>query len=166
MEGAGAGGKRVSLTNQIEDIRRVFDTFDTDKNGTLDVEETKQALKTLSGDEENYYAIQPTDDEIQSIIGSVDANKDGCLNFEEFLVLVRQINEIGNEVRQQFDFFDKNGDGFIEKSELKKGLKQLNQKIEKKTIKRMIKDADIDGDGKISFSEFQRILISENSLGS
>ena len=152
----------LPINERRKEIQHVFNKFDKDKNGTLDVEETKNALKCLSGDNDTY-VVQPTDEEIQIIIGSVDENNDGCLNFEEFLVLVEQINEIGDEVRQQFEFFDKNGDGFIEKKELKKGLKQLNQKIEKSTIKRMIKEADVDGDGKISFQEFQRILISDSS---
>ena len=151
-----------TTSERRRDILRVFEKFDKDKNGTLDVDETKHALKCLSGDSETI-AVQPSDEEIQIIIQSVDTNDDGCLNFEEFLVLVQQINEIGDEVRQQFEFFDKNGDGFIEKSELKKGLKKLNQKIEKTTLKRMIREADVDGDGKISFQEFQRILISDNS---
>lgn len=82
-----------------------------------------------------------------------------CLNFSEFCTLLEQINQTGDEVREQFAFFDRNGDGYIEKSELKKGLKMLNQKMDKAQMKRMIKDADLDGDGKISFEEFQQILM-------
>ena len=68
--------------NRKNEVQKVFEKFDTDKNGILDVQETKKALKCLSGEEN--YLIQPTDEEIKTIIGSVDSNSDGCLNFGEF----------------------------------------------------------------------------------
>lgn len=142
-------------------IQQCFKKFDTDNSGLLEISEVKIALKEFASQDGDCYKIDPTDEEIKSIISGVDDNHDYRLSLTEFTELINAINQTGEEMKRQFEFFDKDGDGNISKSELKKSLKQLNQDFSKCTIKRMINDADLDGDGRISFEEFQRILISE-----
>lgn len=148
-----------------------FKKYDKDNSGYLDLNEVKIALKDLASSDQSSnssdvsYNIDPTDAEIKNIIMSVDDNDDCKLSLEEFHNLIDAINSTGEEVRKQFEFFDKDGNGQISKKELKKSLKQLNQKISKCQLKRMIKEADLNGDGQVSFEEFQRILISEAMIG-
>lgn len=47
--------------------------------------------------------------------------------------------------------FDKNGDGFITADELKKVMTNLGEKLSDEEIDDMIKEADLNGDGKVDF---------------
>ena len=55
-------------------------------------------------------------------------------------------------------FQDNNG--FITPQELSQMMNQLGQKLNASDIESMIKEADLDLDGKISFQEFKTILTS------
>lgn len=48
--------------------------------------------------------------------------------------------------------FDKNGDGFITSDELKNVMTNLGEKLSDEEIEDMIKEADLNGDGKVDFS--------------
>ena len=58
-----------------------------------------------------------------------------------------------NLARKAFQELDKDKSGFITAEELKSGLmEKLEQKVDQ-----MIKEADVDGDHKISFLEFAKV---------
>lgn len=127
---------------------------DSDNSGFLEIKEIKKALEDLAGD----FQIQPSDKEVREIINEIDTDKDAKLNLQEFIDLHDQIKESGDAIRTQFDYFDRNGDGKVNRAELKKALGDLNEQLSSNELKRMIKDADVDGDGEIDFNEFQKIL--------
>ena len=53
--------------------------------------------------------------------------------------------------------FDKNNDGFITADELQHVMTNLGEKLSEEEIADMIKEADLDGDGKVSYTgEFER----------
>ncbi|KAK1363401.1 EF-hand domain-containing protein [Heracleum sosnowskyi] len=63
------------------------------------------------------------------------------------------------EVRQAFDLFDENCDGYIDETELDSVLKRLGLKEFSKTdCQRMIKIYDRNGDGLVDFSEFCKLV--------
>lgn len=62
-----------------EELRIVFDIFDSDNNGYIDMEELKNVLANLTG-------TVPTEDEVQKLMQAVDTNKDGRISFEEFKI--------------------------------------------------------------------------------
>ncbi|ESO10357.1 hypothetical protein HELRODRAFT_91884, partial [Helobdella robusta] len=47
--------------------------------------------------------------------------------------------------------FDKDGNGLIDKSELKSTMRSLGENLSDKDVKAMIKAADKNGDGKIDY---------------
>ena len=63
-----------------------------------------------------------------------------------------------NEIQEKFNFFDKNGDGFITSKELQRAMKKLGQKMDKKEISGMMERLDENNDGKISFDEFCKLF--------
>jgi len=81
------------------------------------------------------------------------------LTFEDFISIIKVVQDQDRQLREKFNFFDKNGDGKISKKELKKSLTQLKEKHDSKTIKMMMKDADLNGDGEIDFDEFKAIMM-------
>ncbi|KAA8547976.1 hypothetical protein F0562_004405 [Nyssa sinensis] len=69
-----------------------------------------------------------------------------------------------DEVKEAFDVFDENRDGFIDAGELQRVLRVLGFKdgIERENCRRMIATFDENGDGRIDFKEFVKFM--ENSL--
>ena len=50
-----------------------------------------------------------------------------------------------------FQVFDKNGDGYISASELRHVMTTLGEKLTDDEVDEMIREADIDGDGKVNY---------------
>ncbi|KAG0488329.1 hypothetical protein HPP92_007140 [Vanilla planifolia] len=145
---------------ELADLRDQFDAIDVDKNGAISLEEMRQALaKDLPW--------RMKDSRVLEILQAIDSNTDGLVDFSEFVaatVHVHQLEEHDSEkwnLRSQaaFDKFDVDGDGYITPEELRlhTGLKG--------SIDPLLEEADIDKDGKISLSEFRRLLRTA-SMGS
>ncbi|XAR71252.1 hypothetical protein NMG60_11028433 [Bertholletia excelsa] len=64
------------------------------------------------------------------------------------------------EVKEAFDVFDNNGDGYIDERELQRVLCNLGLKegVEVERCRRMIGATDNNGDGRIDFSEFVKLM--------
>jgi len=97
---------------------------------------------------------------VLEIIQAIDSNTDGLVDFKEFVAAtlhIHQMAELDSErwgIRCQaaFSKFDLDGDGYITPEELRMhtGLKG--------SIEPLLEEADIDKDGKISLSEFRKLL--------
>ena len=56
-----------------------------------------------------------------------------------------------DELRDVFKVFDKDNSGFISASELKEVSSKLGRNLTDEDVKKMMKEADLDQDGKISY---------------
>lgn len=65
----------TSQVNRVN-LKKVFQSFDKDNNGFIDVTEISAAAKELG--------IDATDSDIKEIFDKIDKNHDGQINFEEF----------------------------------------------------------------------------------
>lgn len=54
--------------------------------------------------------------------------------------------------------FDVDGNGLIDREELRKVMSSLNESLSEEELDAMIKEADINGDGQISFDEFKIMM--------
>jgi len=63
------------------------------------------------------------------------------------------------DARLAFSSFDLNHDGYIDKEELAQAMEMIGFKMTPDEIEEMIREADKDGDGKISFDEFREKMI-------
>jgi len=100
---------------------------------------------------------QPTEAELLDMINEVDADGDGTIDFDEFLEMMAQKMkglDDEEEIKEAFKVFDKNGDGFIEASELRQVMQSLGEKLTEEEVEDMIKEADVDGDGRVNYQEF------------
>ena len=57
--------------------------------------------------------------------------------------------------------FDRDGDGLISAEELKLTMNNLGEPLTDREVRSMIEEADLDGDGRINFHEFQRLMANQ-----
>lgn len=55
------------------------------------------------------------------------------------------------ELREAFQVFDKDGNGYISKEELHQVMNNLGEKLTDEEIADMIREADVDGDGQVNY---------------
>merc|ERR1719347_2504458 len=140
---------------QIETFKEKFFFFDINGDGKITMNELRKVMLSLQQN--------PSDRELKNIIEEVDADKDGALNFEEFLTLMKlKIKEDNSdaEIREAFVIIDSNEDGYITAKELQNFMKGLYETVTKDELREMIAIADKDGDSKISFEEFKSQYLS------
>ncbi|MCO5561916.1 hypothetical protein L7F22_015541 [Adiantum nelumboides] len=144
--------------NQIqtaEEIRGAFDVFDINKNGSITVEELRTVMSVLG---QSF-----TDRELRETLRQVDCNGNGTIELEEFSrVIVHEASRASflgqDDISSAFCAFDMNQDGFISSDELLYVLQSLGETPSREDVLGMIEQADQDGDGRLSFPEFQTIM--------
>lgn len=62
------------------------------------------------------------------------------------------------ELKEAFDAFDKDGDGFINATELQAMMQNLGDRVTLDEAKQLIEDVDLDKDGVVNFSEFSVMM--------
>jgi len=88
-----------------------------------------------------------------------DTDKSGTVEFDEFAKMMENQTSGGDEeMLSAFKAFDKNGDGFITKEELKLAMKNMGENLSAKELEEMMKSADTSGDGRIDYKEFAEMM--------
>ena len=119
----------------------------------------------------------PTEDEVLNLVIEFDVNGDGTIDFDEFLEMMRkQAEQQDNsaELREAFKIFDRDGNGYIDAAELKKViffisvLSQIlitfkvvtlyGERLSLEEAEELLNEADMDGDGKLDFDEFVKMM--------
>ncbi|KAK8769321.1 hypothetical protein V5799_014214 [Amblyomma americanum] len=59
-----------------------------------------------------------------------------------------------DQFKQVFRVFDRNGDGFVSCAEIRQAMTTLGQKLSTEDVDEMIRVADKDAKGKLTFDEF------------
>jgi Ca2+-binding EF-hand superfamily protein len=102
------------------------------------------------------------------MINTVDADGDGTVDFEEFIQLMEmKMNDSDEEqdIIEVFKVFDNDGNGYITAAELRHVMTNLEEKLTDDEIDEMINEADIDGDGQISYNEFKKMMMETGAVG-
>ncbi|RAL37280.1 hypothetical protein DM860_004202 [Cuscuta australis] len=140
-------------------LQGVFATFDRDRDGYITKEELKASLEKMG--------ISTEDGDVAEMVERVDGNKDGLVDLEEFSALYGEFD--GDLMREAFDVFDGDRDGFISEMELRRVLSCLGLLQQQgnmlEACKEMIRSVDVDGDGMVNFDEFKRMMMMDNNGG-
>jgi len=153
----GALRKGNFTDNQSQLFLEVFTFFDQDNNGYIELDELFNVFGNLG--------VEVSKEELKEKIDEVDIERNGKVSFSEFVALMREtITDIHDEKRlkEAFTIFDSDGNGEIDIGELGTMMKKLGQELEIDQIKEMIKAADLDRDGKISWDEFKKFMQAPN----
>merc|ERR1719422_1394077 len=95
------------------------------------------------------------------MIQEVDSDGNGKIEFSEFLTMMTRkmgTRSFNDEALEAFKVLDKDGSGSICESELRQIMSNIGEDITDEEIKEMMNEADLDGDGQVSFKEFAAII--------
>ena len=79
---------------------------------------------------------------------------DGSIDFMEFLeVMAKKMGEhtFEDDLRDAFQLFDRDSNGFISKRELTFVMTSLGEQMSDAAVENMIKEVDLDGDGRVNY---------------
>merc|ERR1712072_659097 len=142
---------------EIAKWRKNFKLFDKDSSGKIPVHEMATVLRACGQN--------PTEAEVAILIEKVDKNKNGFIEFEEFCDLMSKTNKDPEQMKDlimnAFRTFDADNSGFIDKKELMQTLTTMGDKVDEKMVTAMIEEADVDGDGKINYAEFSKLMLKD-----
>jgi len=132
---------------QIAELRDAFFAIDTDHSGTISMEELEKALIKRG---------VPTD-KVEAIFSTVDQDRTGVISYSEFLAAsIRQRQFLTEErLMEAFERLDTDGSGYITAENLRE---VMGDDYDAARVEAMISEADIMGDGRISFDEFLKLM--------
>ncbi|CAI2359939.1 unnamed protein product [Moneuplotes crassus] len=136
-----------------EEVKRQlesFDKLDKNKDGYITLKELHKGLGKK-------YTIE----DAQAIMDSVDTNKNGAIDYNEFLAatLDAEIAKNLRKLEMAFKYFDNNSDGYIDDSELKGVLESSDIGVEDATaFKSMLMECETMEKGKLNYKEFLRCM--------
>ena len=106
----------------------------------------------------------PTETELQDMMNEVDADGNGTIDFPEFLTMMtRKMKDTDSEekTKEVFRLFDKDGNGFISPAGLRHFMTTIGDKLTDEEVDKIIREADIDGDGRVNYEEFVKMMKEE-----
>jgi calcium-dependent protein kinase len=133
----------------IEPLREIFHSMDSDKTGFISASELHEALKIRGAD--------ISDEQVSKIISEVDEHKNGKINYSEFLAATVDVNQFMSEEKlwMIFKHFDVDDTEYISKENISEAFQKMGKKISNEEIDAAIGVHDIKNDGRISFEEFK-----------
>ena len=149
------------IVNQIvskeerKELLRQFQDWDKNGDGVLSRKEI------IDGYKKTYGTVD--ENEIDNMIHVIDLDGNGVIDYNEFLNCAINKDKILSNERLEVAFkaFDTDGSGKISVDEIMtiftKGAKN-NEAANKDVFEKMLKEADDNGDGEISFNEFKAIM--------
>ena len=142
---------------QIAEFKEAFALFDTDGDGIITTKELRAVMNSLG---QNH-----TDAELQDMLNAVDADRNGDVDFPEFLTLMfGKMKDTSKDepLIEAFRVFDKDGNGYISAAEFRRVMTNLGEKLTDEEVEEMIRESDIqDGDGQINYEEFVKMMMAK-----
>ncbi|KAL8283328.1 hypothetical protein RQP46_005738 [Phenoliferia psychrophenolica] len=133
-----------------------FKLFDKANDGVISPEEIGVVMRSLGQ--------TPSNDELLAMVAEYDKDGNGSIDFPEFLTMMAskmKDDDVDDDIQEAFDVFDKDRSGTISAAELKTVMVSLGEKLSDDDIAAMMREADVDGDGTISYTEFTKMMGSK-----
>ena len=136
--------ERQKLMNEI------FDLYDTEHTGFVDIKDSLKMLAAMGK------VLEPEDENDFMMVA--DPNKEGVISKQNFFKGVEGLFTIPNdyltEIKQAFEFFDKNNNGKISCRDFKKILVKLSKEYTEQEAEELCKTLDLNSDGEININDF------------
>ena len=147
------------IDDQISEFKKASSLFNKDRDGCIT---TKKLGTVMRSPDQNPNEAKP-----QDMTNEVDVDDNRTIDLLEFLNLMAWKMKNTNskkELKETFQVFDKDQNGFIYVVELRHVMTNLGEKMENKEVDEMIRKVDVNDDGHINYEEFFKVMMT-NSLG-
>ena len=140
---------------EICELHEAFNIFDIDSDGSIT---TKQLLLLMKALKQNL-----SKKELENVLNEYNIEKDGQIYFNQFLkIMAKRLKNIKEDedkyLKSLFASLDRNNNGLISIHEIRYIVTHSSENISESDIEIIMKEADTDGDGLISFEEFMTIM--------
>jgi len=157
----GARPRQASATDRLEELQTLFQLFDTDGNGTIDVNEIAALFRKLG--------YEPSAEKLTALVMEVDSNKNGELEFPEFcefLKLAKRQGGLGISESMQHQLSSlTNEQGCISNDDLASFLRTFaesaGQAISDAEIRDVILLADDNSDGTALPTDIANVIMQD-----
>lgn len=144
--------------DQARSLKDAFNLFDTEKTGKIQVKDLMKLLR--------YIGYNITEDEIDQLINNRDKDAPNEIEFIDFMIMVSTKLNVATlaseaQIAETFKTFDRDNDGYITADEFKVTLGSLGEELNDETIKEMIDEVDLNGDGKVDYKEFTAMMLAK-----
>ncbi|OMJ95641.1 hypothetical protein SteCoe_887 [Stentor coeruleus] len=144
-----------NLMSQAEkaELAQAFKCFDTAGDGKLSENDLNKACKKVLG-----YKI--SNEDIKKIIKEIDADKNGSIDYSEFLIATMNRDKLLSAERLEMVFkaFDSNGCGRITGDDIKELIE--SHEMEDSYWNKIVAEVDANGDGGVDLKEFKDMMLS------
>ena len=140
---------------EICELHEAFNIFDVESDGSID----SKHLIILMNSLKQY----PSQKELEKILNEFNIDKNGQIYFNQFLkIMAMKLKNIKEDedkyLKSLFASLDRNNNGLISIHEIRYIVTHSSENISESDIEIIMKEADTDGDGLISFEEFMTIM--------
>ncbi|XP_017218835.1 probable calcium-binding protein CML22 [Daucus carota subsp. sativus] len=165
----------------LKEVKGVFEQCDADSNGTIDHKELRKCFQILN--------LPLEEEEIDDLFGYCDMDGTDGIQLNEFIIILclayllldpstsshsklelgsPQLKSTFDAIIEAFMFFDKNGDGKLNKKDMVNAMNNESQFERSPThiTRTRFKEMDWDRNGQVSFREFLFALIKWVGFGS
>jgi len=156
MDSGELGGDELFSELETQEYKEAFELFDKDGSGSITTKELLYVMRSIGQN--------PTEDEVLELIMESDLNGDGTIDFKEFINMMRRKSseqDQTEDLREAFRIFDKNRSGYIEAKEIIAVTTTLGEGLTKEELEQFMAEADIDGDGKLNYDEFVKVMTKD-----
>ncbi|KAK2991511.1 hypothetical protein RJ640_016546 [Escallonia rubra] len=144
-------GMSVVFQPNMDEMRRVFDRFDIDKDGKISQMDYKAILRAVGE--------TSTTRDVQKIFEVADLDRDGFIDFKEYVEVQKKGGGIKTaDIQSAFRTFDLDGDGKITAEEVFELLRRLEESCSLQDCRRMVRAVDTKEDGAIDMDEFMTMM--------
>ena len=149
----------VSLTKEeVREINAIFQTFDKDGSGGIEVGELKDAMKALG--------LNKTKAEIKEVMEKADRDGSGSIEIDEFKELMAGMikdRKVTDELKKVFRIYDDDDNGFIEFANLRNvadavAIEEGKEPIPDEDVRNMIEIADRKNRGTVDEEDFLHVM--------
>eukprot|EP00729_Bicosta_minor_P001171 gene1171-15798_t len=160
-------GQKLASNSKTSEFNFII-TFSTsqpkDGNGTIDVQELREVIRSLGNN--------PTEAELDQIINDADQDGSGTLDFEEFCAYLAGGDSLthgkgtdSREIVESFRIFDTARNGMIAVDDFREAslyfglgfivvMMTMGDRLPADQVEEMIKMCDVDSDGTINYENF------------
>nr|CCC95556.1 unnamed protein product [Trypanosoma congolense IL3000] len=145
---------------QITELKEAFAFFDKDCDGSITIDDLSDVFEAIGQ--------KVSREKLQVMMSEADLDSNGVIDFPEFLTLVStKLNDPEEKelkLRRAFALYDLSNTGYITTTDLRIVMEQLGCPLTPEKAFEMISEADVDGDGRLSFDEFRRVMAEDSGV--